>query len=125
MATLLYVDDEETIGRLVSRYFSRRGDRVLLATSIAEARDTLAHEDPDAVFIDVWLGREKGIDLARWIAEYRPTLVDRVMFVTGELAGQGADWAEGETVNRPVIQKPFDLATLAGFIHGAGSRAST
>ena len=125
MATLLYVDDEETIGQLVSRYFSRRGDRVLLASSIAEARATLAHESPDAVFIDVWLGREKGIDLARWIAEYRPKLLARVMFVTGELADGRADWAGGDTVSQPVIQKPFDLATLAGFVHGAGSRAST
>lgn len=124
MATLLYVDDEETIGRLVSRYFSRRGDRVLLARSLAEARAALANEDPDAVFIDVWLGREKGTDFARWIAEHRPALLARVTFVTGELTGQDADWAEGETVTRPVIQKPFDLATLAGFIHDAGSRAS-
>ena len=125
MATILYVDDEETIGRLVSRYFSRRGDRVLVATSLAGARDTLAQENPDAVFIDVWIGKEKGVDLARWIAEHRPALLARVTFVTGELAEQDADWAEGEKVTRPVIQKPFDMATLASLIHDAGNCAST
>ena len=31
MSTLLYLDDEEQLGRVISRFFSRRGDRVLLA----------------------------------------------------------------------------------------------
>jgi DNA-binding NtrC family response regulator len=125
MATLLYVDDEETIGRLVSRYFSRRGDRVLLAGSIADACAILAVEAPDAIFIDVWLGKESGVELVRWISEVRPKLLDRVTFVTGELVEEGAHWAFGGEFVRPVIQKPFELSTLAHFIDDAGTRAST
>jgi DNA-binding response OmpR family regulator len=125
MATLLYVDDEETIGRLVSRYFSRRGDRVLLAASISEARDILAIEAPDAVFIDVWLGKESGVELVQWISEEHPQLIPRVMFVTGELVEQGANWSFGGKIGRPVIQKPFELSTLAHFIDDAGTCAGT
>ena len=43
MTTLLYVDDEEPIGRLISRYFSRRGDtrapgRIPVAEAQASSR---------------------------------------------------------------------------------------
>lgn len=125
MALVLYVDDEETIGQLVSRYFLRRGDRVLLAASIADARAILAVEQPDAIFIDVWLGTESGVELVRWIADERPHLLERVTFVTGEMVAEGAHWAFGGTIGRPVIQKPFELSRLAHFIDDAGTRAGT
>ncbi|MEP6998881.1 MAG: response regulator [bacterium] len=125
MATLLYVDDEEAIGRLVSRFFTRRGDRVLLANSVADARAMLATEEPDAIFIDVWLGKESGVELVRWIAEQHPLLFERVTFVTGELVEQGDTWALGGTIERPVIRKPFELAALARSIDDAGPRAGT
>jgi DNA-binding response OmpR family regulator len=125
MATILYVDDEEAIGRLVSRFFTRRGDRVLLANSITDARTILATEEPDAIFIDVWLGKESGVELVRWIAETRPSLFERVTFVTGELVEQGDNWALGGKIERPVIRKPFELAALAHFIDDAGPRAGT
>ena len=123
MSTFLYVDDEATIGLLVSRYFARRGDRVLLAASIAEARALLETEEPDAVFIDVWLGKESGVELVRWIAEECPSLLPRVAFVTGENVGESAEWSFGGLIERPVIQKPFELATLARYVDDAGKRA--
>jgi hypothetical protein len=46
MSTLLYLDDEEPIGRVISRYFSRRGDRVLLAQSVEEAKSNSTRVSP-------------------------------------------------------------------------------
>ncbi len=125
MGTFLYVDDEATIGLVVSRYFARRGDRVLLAASIAEARAILAVEEPDAVFIDVWLGKESGVELVSWIAQEHPRLLARVTFVTGELVEESEHWAFGGQICCPVIQKPFELSTLAKFVDDAGTRAGT
>jgi DNA-binding response OmpR family regulator len=114
MATLLYVDDEETIGRAVARWFGRRGHQVHLARTIAEAQDMLQTLDPDALFVDIWLGSESGFELMSWIDDVRPELAKRVTFVTGELA----DTEGGEpnrvfrSLGRPVLQKPFDFAQL-------------
>jgi two-component system, NtrC family, sensor kinase len=116
MATLLYVDDEETIGRAVSRWFERRGHVVHVAHSLAEARVLLERHDPDTIFVDVWLGTESGFELLSWLEDTRPHLSERVVFVTGALAdsepAHGRIW---KTLGRPVVQKPFDFAQLEAF----------
>jgi len=121
MATLLYVDDEETIGRAVARWFERRGHVVHVAKSIADAQTLLVHVQPDVLFIDVWLGTESGFELMSWIEETRPQLADRVVFVTGELVdAQNVDSGRlWQTLGRPVLQKPFDFAQLEAHTHDA------
>ncbi|MEO8563005.1 MAG: response regulator [bacterium] len=116
MATLLYVDDEETIGRAVARWFERRGHIVHVARSLAEARQLLESHDPDTLFIDVWLGTDSGFELLAWIEDNRPALAERVVFVTGDLAdgdsGQARIW---KTLGRPVVRKPFEFAELEAY----------
>ncbi|HEV7993857.1 MAG TPA: response regulator [Gemmatimonadaceae bacterium] len=113
---LLYVDDEETIGRAVARWFERRGHIVHQARSLSDARNLLGSNDPDAIFIDVWLGTESGFELLAWIEDTRPHLAERVVFVTGELADsdveQGRIW---RTLGRPVVRKPFDFKQLEAY----------
>jgi DNA-binding response OmpR family regulator len=120
MPSLLYVDDEETIGRAVSRWFQRRGHEVHVARTVGEAKGILQQSEPDAIFIDVWLGTESGFELMGWIEDTQPQLADRVTFVTGELAdsldGHHRVW---RTLGRPVLQKPFDLAQLESQAFGA------
>jgi DNA-binding response OmpR family regulator len=129
MATLLYVDDEETIGRAVARWFERRGHVVHVARSLADARAVLSAQDPDTIFVDVWLGKESGFELLGWIDDYRPHLTDRVVFVTGELAdSEPAHDRIWKTLGRPVVQKPFDFAQLeahATFAMGAERSTGT
>ena len=116
MATLLYVDDEETIGRAVARWFERRGYLVHQARTLTDARLLLEANDPDTIFIDVWLGTESGFELLAWIDDNRPQLADRVVFVTGELvdsdAAHGRIW---KTLGRPVVRKPFDFKQLEAY----------
>jgi DNA-binding response OmpR family regulator len=113
MASLLYVDDEETIGRAVSRWFERRGHEVHVARSIEDAKQILAEHEPAAIFLDVWLGKESRFELMGWIEDERPELADRVTFVTGELADSHDErpslW---RALGRPVLQKPFEFAQL-------------
>jgi two-component system NtrC family sensor kinase len=125
MTTLLYVDDEEAIGRGVARYFGRRGDTVLLATTVADACAILGREDPSAVVIDVWLGKESGFDLLSWIQESRPHLAERVIFVTGELVGAHLPDRSFKTLGRPVLEKPFAMDRLADLVDAAGNRPGT
>ena len=120
MASLLYVDDEETISRAVSRWFERRGHEVHVARSIEDAKQILTLHEPAAIFLDVWLGKESGFELMEWIEDVHPELAGRVTFVTGELA----DSLEGthriwKTLGRPVLQKPFEFAQLESRAFGA------
>lgn len=125
MTTLLFVDDEETIGRAVSRLFSLRGDTALVAHTVAEARVMLAVHNPDIIFIDVWLGGESGFELLNWIEEHRPHLADRVTFVTGDIAPDESLDGVWRHLGRPVIRKPFDFTMLIEVVAdaGKGSRA--
>ena len=125
MKTVLYVDDEEAIGRVVTRFFTRRGDHVLLARTIAEATEILEVKNPSVVFIDVWLGTESGFELLNWIEEKRPHLSERVTFVTGELADDQSPERLCKTLGRPVLQKPFDLSRLGETLDHAEDRAGT
>jgi len=114
MASLLYIDDEETIGRAVRRWFQRRGHEVHVARSIEDAKQILSEHEPAAIFLDVWLGKESGFELMGWIEDVRPELAEKVTFVTG---GELADSVDGReavwnTLGRPVLQKPFEFAQL-------------
>lgn len=122
MTLLLYVDDEESIGRVVTRFFTRRGDAVVLARTIGEARAVLEAQQPDAIFIDVWLGQENGLDLLRWIDATMPFLHERVAFVSGELPDAGTGKEHAFAHGRPMIQKPFELTTLAALVDGMARR---
>ena len=125
MATLLYVDDEEPIGRLISRYFSRRGDRVLLARTISEAQAVLETEEPSAILVDVWLGLESGVELVDWLSVHRPNLVERVTFVTGERLVRYHVGSGAEKIECPVIHKPFELDALATYLDDAGNHSGS
>ncbi|HEX7977573.1 MAG TPA: response regulator [Gemmatimonadaceae bacterium] len=119
MASLLYVDDEETIGRAVSRWFERRGHEVHVARSVEDAKQILTEHEPAVIFLDVWLGRESGFELMGWIEDVRPELADRVTFVTGELTDSpDDDHPAWNTLGRPVLRKPFELAQLESHAFG-------
>ena len=123
MATLLYVDDEEVIGMVVSRFFAMRGEVVRLARNLSQAKSAIESEEPDVIFLDVWLGAENGADLVVWLAETRPHLQGRVTFVTGEPEGPTSPaWMR---FGCPVIRKPFDLDTLAAAVTAAENRSGT
>ena len=118
MPSVLYVDDEENIGRIVARWFEKRGHEVYIARGVSEAKRVLLVHSPDAIFIDVWLGSESGFELMSWIEDVRGHLADRVTFVTGELAESlGRGRRVWRTLGRPVLQKPFDLAQLEAHAH--------
>jgi DNA-binding NtrC family response regulator len=116
MATVLYVDDEAAIRRLVRRWFQRRGVTIITAESSDEARRLFMEHDIAGAFIDVWLGRDTGFALYAWIVQHRPQLRDRVVFITGDVDAAVSPGAPLHALGRAVIAKPFELEDLDVYV---------
>lgn len=112
MATLLYVDDEPALLRAVHAWLERSGHVVRSASTIAAAKERLAESAGDGVVIDLWLPDGSGFELVDWVAEHRPALAERVLFVTGDIAPSTEAARQLAMLGRPVLIKPFDLDEL-------------
>jgi two-component system phosphate regulon response regulator OmpR len=63
--SILVVDDDPEIRKLLARYVESQGFRVLLAASCHELRERLATHQVDLVVLDVMLPDGSGLDLCR------------------------------------------------------------
>ncbi|MBA2297287.1 MAG: PAS domain S-box protein [Actinobacteria bacterium] len=79
--TILVVEDEDTIRRLVSDVLERSGYTVLAAPAGAEAIDLLHANDVDLLLTDVIMPGMSGPDLARIALAHQPDL--HVLFTSG------------------------------------------
>lgn len=76
MASILIVDDEESVRRLLGRILEIDGYEFSLAAGAAEARKSLNDEDFDMILCDVKMPGESGIDFIRYaLSEYPDTAV--------------------------------------------------
>jgi len=117
-ARVLFVDDEPAIGAAVTRAFEDRHE-VVTQTSGAAASALLERDDDfDAVFCDIVMPEMSGGELYRWIVQHRPSLAERVIFVSG---GRGHELrrALGDIPHARWLDKPFSLDALESAIAAA------
>ncbi len=104
-ATLLVVDDEPAVRRLLRACFETERYRVLEAADGASMFDVLAREPVDIVTLDVGLGSENGLDLARRL---RADSDVGLIMVSGK--GETIDTVLGLEIGADdYIAKPFEL----------------
>jgi DNA-binding NtrC family response regulator len=116
MGTILIVDDEANLRRLLRMVLQEEGHRVVEAASVAEARQRLEDEAPDLVLTDQKLGDGEGLDVmaaARQGEEAVP-IVFLTAYATVELAV--AAMRQGAF---DVVQKPFDPEGIKAAVHRA------
>lgn len=109
---VLVVDDEPEIAALIAERLSNDGFEAITASSGRRALAALAAGRFDAVISDLRMPDIDGLTLAREIREHWPTLVHRVLLVTGDALGAAADDQIAE-MDLPVFEKPLDLGALA------------
>lgn len=114
-ATLLIIDDEESIRRALRRFFERRGWVVEEATDGADAVVKLERPDAaamfDVVLCDLKMPGISGQELYTRLLKDRKSLADRFIFATGDSGAP--DVAEFlSEVQVPVLEKPFELKAL-------------
>jgi PAS domain S-box-containing protein len=114
---VLIIDDEMAIRTALRRFFTRRNWEVDEAENGKTALTALLGENgtskPYVVIIsDLKMPGLSGIELHDRLLAVRPDLLSRVIFSTGDTASHEAAAFLARTRCR-VLQKPFELATLA------------
>ena len=77
--TILFVDDEESIRDVASRYFERQGYQTLTACNGVEALKVFENESVDCCFTDINMPEMNGLDLAENIRKRDATMPVIVM----------------------------------------------
>jgi PAS domain S-box-containing protein len=111
---VLIIDDEPSIRMALRRFFTKRAWLVdEAADGGAALRALLAPEAPDYTLVvsDLKMPGLSGIALHDRLMAERPAIVNRMIFSTGDVASPDAR-AFIDRVRAPVLQKPFELATL-------------
>jgi two-component system NtrC family sensor kinase len=109
--SVLIVDDEPEVGRLLSEMLSTQGYRCDVVTSGMTAQKLLEQRDYDAILCDVRMPELDGPALYTWLCELRPHLCRRIAFVTGDTLGAAGSGFLAR-VGRPTLEKPFVPAEL-------------
>jgi len=78
---ILVVDDEESIRFTFDAFLGDAGYRVDTAASLGEALQDVRVNDYDAIFLDILLGRESGMQILKFVHENNPNCP--VVMVTG------------------------------------------
>jgi DNA-binding NtrC family response regulator len=109
-ATVLIVDDEAGLRRVLERFLERHGYRVLSAGTAESAYEILATEQADALLLDIHLPTMSGLALYLHIA-----------IMTGDAeAEEVRTWLDHHHCT--VIRKPFNLKQVADWVSSALQR---
>jgi PAS domain S-box-containing protein len=116
--TLLLVEDDGAVRRMLRRYLEKHGYTVIEATSGVEAlRAAKRHEGPlDLLVADVVLPKMDARALARQLESERPGL--RVLYMSG-YSQEALSERDAFDHELTFLQKPFELPELLRRIRGA------
>jgi DNA-binding response OmpR family regulator len=108
-ATVLVVDDDPTLQRMILNYFDDNNIQTLLAAGREEMVRTLATKDVSIVILDLRLGLEDGLDLLR---EIRSKSDVPVIIATGHRRDEIDRVVGLELGADDYVTKPFNLREL-------------
>jgi DNA-binding response OmpR family regulator len=123
LPTVLVVDDEALLRRVLERSLSRSGYKVIAAASAETAYELLGSVDADALLIDIHLPTMSGLALYLAIVHRWPALDGRIAIMTGDAeAEEVRTWLDRHHCT--VIRKPFDLQDVSDWVSGVVRRAA-
>ena len=114
-STVLIVDDEAGLRRVLERFLERHGYRVLSAGSAETAYEMLSSEAADALLLDIHLPTMSGLALYLAIIHRWPALEGHIAIMTGDAeAEEVRTWLDHHRCT--VIRKPFNLKQVADWV---------
>jgi response regulator RpfG family c-di-GMP phosphodiesterase len=115
-ATILVLDDDESVRNVTGRLLAQRGYRVLLAASAEEGLAALRRQRVDCLLLDLQLPDMSGMDLLPNLLEVDPNLA--VVVLTGDLQAPSAAAAMRSGVV-DYLTKPVEIVRLSQAVEGA------
>jgi len=113
--TVLVVDDEAPLRRILERLLVRDGYRVISAGDGETAYQMLASEQADAILLDINLPAMSGLALYLAIINRWPALEGRIALMSGDADTEDvAAWIEHH--HCVVLRKPFDVKDVGRWV---------
>lgn len=113
--TVLVVDDEAPLRRILERLLVRDGYRVVSAGDGETAYQMLASEQADAILLDINLPAMSGLALYLAIINRWPALEGRIALMSGDTDAEDvAAWIEHH--HCVVLRKPFDVRDVTRWV---------
>lgn len=111
MPSVLIVEDDSSVARLLELTFSVEGFETEVVVRGAEARDRLRGAPPDIVVLDIMLPEVDGLTLLRTLRETRGWKDTKVVLLTALDSDDDVwrGWAAGTDY---YLTKPFELPQL-------------
>jgi PAS domain S-box-containing protein len=122
-ARVLVVDDEPMLRTMLVEMLSEHHD--VVAAASADEAEALLDRPFDVILCDLIMPHRTGIELHQWIAEHRPALQDRVLFMSGGcFRTEDRDYLDAMPTDS--LAKPFSedevLAALGAVVEARGRR---
>jgi two-component system nitrogen regulation response regulator GlnG len=116
--TVVIVDDDPSLRRVLERALVREGYSVLGAASAETAYALLESHEPYALLLDIQLPTMSGLALYLLIVHRWPHLNGRIAIMTGDAdADDVRSWLEQHRCM--LLRKPFDLREISAWLdHG-------
>ncbi len=119
IVNVVYVEDDEKLGRLTAKYLESHGVRVTLVADPYEAITTVLRDRPDVVLLDLMLPGMSGLEVCRRLRDHVDT---PILMVTAR--GEEADRVLGlEGGADDYIAKPFSSRELLARVRAHARRA--
>lgn len=109
MVSILYVEDEVFLGKIVKETLESRGYSVQMETDGRDVMDSFRKQKPDICVLDVMLPGKSGFELAAEIRQTNKTVP--ILFLTAKT--QTDDVVKGFTLGgNDYLRKPFSMEEL-------------
>jgi len=118
--SILVVDDEQVIVNLLEEFLKRKGFRVFTSTSGSEAVVQLKNKEVKMIISDIKMPGMDGKRFYNEIKRYRPELLKRVIFITGDTMGKETALFLKKTGGY-FLKKPFSFDEMVEMIKKVAS----
>ena len=105
MRTILVVDDERHVARVLSVALERAGYTVETASNGEDAVSKLVELEPDALLTDIMMPRMSGRELVAVVRNHFPERLMPIVVMTSSLELEHRDWVNDYS-NLHFIEKP-------------------
>lgn len=109
-ASVLVVDDEESVCRALDVLLHRAGYEAITTRTGGAAKEILAIRAVDCLILDYRIPDVRGDVIFAYAIAHQPHLARATVFITGDITDRAR--AAIEDTGCPMVLKPFDIAVL-------------